>query len=273
MRGNPQNSVPVYGTLAPGYAFSRTAHRDARFHGIHPESRARRRTLAAQRPHVLPDQLRRLSRRGGEGRRSHPHGQGDLPAAAHRRVRGRQDRRLHLGDHAQRPRRHAVVQPHRRDGSLGRRELRARTAGQVSGRHGSGRPARRDRRQGAGLFADGTDASVAVLQARGLAGRRHARLSRRPRATVPLGAAPESPTPRRPARRACPPHRRRRRPEASGESASRARTHARRSHSRVHQADPSGRHARRCSRSPRSGRSRSSPACSSIPTAPGARIT
>ena len=25
MRGNPQNSVPVYGTLAPGYAFSRTA--------------------------------------------------------------------------------------------------------------------------------------------------------------------------------------------------------------------------------------------------------
>ena len=97
-----------------------------------PNPIAGRLGVAQPRTHQFPDQLRRLSWRAGHGRRA---GDEVRHVSAGRSARARRPadaahRRLHLRHDPQRPRPDADVQPHRRAGSLGRRQLCAHAAGQ-----------------------------------------------------------------------------------------------------------------------------------------------
>ena len=113
---------------------------DDRFDVRAREPHAARLGIAREWQEVLRDQLLRLSRHGRQGRRNGGEVR-SLSVSARERAGVEPHRWLHLRHDSQRTWKHAALQPHRREGSLGRRELRARVAGQAAGgsSHGSAR--------------------------------------------------------------------------------------------------------------------------------------
>ena len=126
-------SVPITGTACLASRF-RTRHSlaDDRLDGRAREPDAARRRSLAERPEVFMINCAVCHGMAGKGDgTAAKYGVFPFPLVSGRGVEPH--RRLHLRHDPQRPRQHAAVQPHRREGSLGRRELRARAAGQAPG--------------------------------------------------------------------------------------------------------------------------------------------
>ena len=128
-RGNPQMSVPVTGMAVAGFQVS-YAPLPATIDSMAsiPNPTSGQRCVACKRPQVLPDQLRSLSRRPGNGRWAGDEVWNAGNQHRHRHHQGA-DGRLHLRHDSQWPRSHADVQPYRRARSLGCRQLSARASG------------------------------------------------------------------------------------------------------------------------------------------------